>query len=71
MKVEFKSRRCGKTELQRQRVEEARQARAAGFPVPPRISPENAVFIGIDMGGKDETVYVRFPLRHPATGIGE
>ncbi|MCB1345333.1 MAG: hypothetical protein H6900_09910 [Rhodobacter sp.] len=65
MKVEFKSRRFGATERQRQLVEEARAAREAKSPDVDRMLE------ALEAG---RTVAIRLPPippRHPATGIGE
>jgi hypothetical protein len=65
MKVEFKSRRFGASERQRQLIEEARAAREDKGPDVGRM---------IEALKAGKTVEIRLaPItpRHPATGIGE
>lgn len=75
MKVEFKSRRIGKTELGCQ------QLKVEGYPVSPRLSPEGDGWIcdrcnrrwrlGETSGCAACIAAIDAQQRHPATGIGE
>ena len=60
----FKSRRKPPEVL----IAEAANARASRLGLEPCPAP---LWIGIDLGGKEETVIAEVPPRHPATGIGE